>query len=268
MTAVPLTDIEPLRLLLSIRPLGLFSDLDGTLSSIVARPEDATITPRARELLIDLMGSGVRVAVITGRTFEVARSMVNLDGAAYAGNHGLEFWVDNSIEMTTPVGPFPGIVDEALSQGSNLSQFGVTVEIKREGVAFHYREAPDEVRARAEIERAIGLLNATGFQRLEGRKVIELRPNVEENKGTAARKLAHRLGVKSIICIGDDWTDVAMFDAVHALGKQGIEGRSVAVLSREIHPDVLTAGDYSVDGVGGVEWLLAELADAVRPTAG
>jgi trehalose 6-phosphate phosphatase len=266
--AVSLTDIEPLRPLLSIQPLGLFSDIDGTLSPIVPRPEDARITPRCRELLIDLIGNDVRVALITGRTFDVARTMVGIDEAAYAGNHGLEFWVDNSLEVSTPIGPFPGIVDKALSQRSNLSQFGVTVEIKREGVAFHYRQAPDEPSAVFEIERTIGLLNAEEFQRLEGRKVIELRPNVEENKGTAARKLAFRLGLKSIICLGDDRTDVDMFDAVHALAKQGIEGRAVAVMSPEAHPEVLAAADYSVDGVGGVEWLLAELADAVTPTAG
>ena len=268
MTAVPLTDIEPLRSLLTVKPLGLFSDIDGTLSPIVERPEDARVTPRSRELLMDLMESDVRVALITGRTLEVARSMVGLDGAAYAGNHGLEFWVGNSVEVTTPLGPFPRIVDKALSQSSNLSQFGVTLEIKREGVAFHYRRAPDEMRAVAEIERAIGLINAAEFKRLEGRKVIELRPDVEANKGTAARKLAHRLGTKSIICIGDDRTDVEMFNAVHALANRGINGKAAAVMSNEIHPDVLAAADYTVEGVRGVEWLLAEVADAVRRTAG
>ena len=192
--------------------------------------------------------------------------MVAIDEAVYAGNHGLEFWIGNSLSMTTPIGPFPGIVDRALSQAANLAQFGVTVEVKREGVAFHYRQAHDEPRALFEIERTIGLLDADEFERLEGRKVVELRPSIEENKGTAARKLAYRLGVRTIICIGDDRTDVAMFETVRAIGKRGIQGRSIAVLSPEIHPDLLDAADYSVDGVKGVEWLLAEVLRAVAET--
>jgi len=83
-TASPLTDIEPLRSLLIVKPLGLFSDIDGTLSPIVPRPEDAKVTPRCRELLLDLIGKGVRVALITGRELDMARSMTGLEGATYA----------------------------------------------------------------------------------------------------------------------------------------------------------------------------------------
>ena len=144
-----------------------------------------------------------------------------------------------------------------LREVGGLEAAGVTMEAKRAGVAFHYRRAPDEAVAVAEIERAIESAEAARFfQRIEGRKVIELRPKVEASKGTAARRLAHRLGVRGIICLGDDRTDVDMFQAVSALEKEAIEARSVAVMSPEIHPDVLAAADYSVNGVGGVEWLL------------
>jgi len=149
----------------------------------------------------------------------------------------------------------------------NLAAPGVTIERKGAGVAFHYRGAADEAAALAAIERAIESTEAARhFQRIEGRKVIELRPDVEASKGTAARRLAHRLGVRSIICLGDDRTDVDMFQSVAALANEGLEVRSVAVISPEIHPDVLAAADYTVEGVGGVEWLLAELVNAVTWT--
>jgi trehalose-phosphatase len=268
-TAVPLTDIEPLRPLLTVKPLGLFSDIDGTLSPIVERPEDARVTPRCRDLLLRLIEQGVRVALITGRELDVARSMAGLERAAYAASHGLDFWIDGAIEMRVAVGDYPALVDRMLKEIGNLAPPGVTIERKGAGVAFHYRRAADEEVALAGIEQAIESTEAARqFQRIEGRKVIELRPDVEASKGTAARRLAHRLGVRSIICLGDDRTDVNMFRSVTALAEEGIEARSVAVMSPEIHPDVLGAADYSVDGVRGVEWLLAGLADAITQTAG
>src|SRR5437667_12693127 len=103
MAAVPLTDIEPLQNVLSARPLGLFSDIDGTLSPIVERPEDAAVTPRSRSLLEGLMREGVRVAVITGRPLATAQTLVGIDNAAYAANDGLEFWPDVPGEVTVAV---------------------------------------------------------------------------------------------------------------------------------------------------------------------
>lgn len=209
------------------------------------------------------------MALVTGRELDVARSMAGLEGAAYAASHGLDFWIDGLIEMRVAVGEYPALVDRVVREVGDLAELGITIERKGSGVAFHYRRAAHEAAARAGIERAIESTGvARHFQRIEGRKVIELRPDVEASKGTAARRLAHRLGVRSVICLGDDRTDVDMFQSVAALAGEGIETRSAAVMSPEIHPDVLAAADYSVDGVGGVEWLLAELADAVRSTAG
>jgi trehalose 6-phosphate phosphatase len=267
MAAVPLTDIESLRSVLSSRPLGLFSDIDGTLSPIVPRPDEAKVTPRCRALLRQLTGTGVRVALITGRTLDVARSMVRIDGIAYAANHGLDFWVDGSTETEIAAGAPSEIVDRVLAEAENLGAMGVTVEVKGVGVAFHYRRAADEANARDAIKKLVESLGDRGLQRMEGRKVIEVRPDWRANKGTAARRLAPRLGVRGIICMGDDRTDIDMFDAVRSLSTDGAQGCAVAVLSREITPDLLAAADYTVEGVEGVEWLLGELVKAVRGTS-
>jgi trehalose-6-phosphatase len=72
--------------------------------------------------------------------------------------------------------------------------------------------------------------------------------------------------VNSILCIGDDRTDIDMFHAVSTLEQEGIAGRSIAVLSPEVAPDLLDAADYSVAGVAGVEWLLAEVLRAAGGT--
>ena len=268
MPAVPLTAIEPLRYLQSARPLGLFSDIDGTLSPIVERPEDATVTPRSRSLLKRLIQEGVRVSLITGRPLATARAMVGIDGAAYAANHGLEYWLDGRVELAEVVDEYRDLVDQVVAETTHLASFGVQVERKGPGMAFHYRGAPDAEAARTAIFSALEMATASRhFKLCEGRKVIELRPDVSVSKGTATRILATRLGVKAVLCIGDDQTDVDMFQAVRDLRDQGIEGSAVAVLSPEAVEDFLAAADYTVDGVRGVEWLLGEVLKAVAGTS-
>ncbi len=57
--ARPLTSIEPLLPVIRQRPLGLMSDIDGTLSPIVSRPEEATVPEAIRTLLRQLVAKGV-----------------------------------------------------------------------------------------------------------------------------------------------------------------------------------------------------------------
>ena len=93
--------------------------------------------------------------------------------------------------------------------------------------------------------------------------VIELRPPLDIDKGTAVETLAKRLGVKGVICLGDDITDIDMFSATRRLRSQGLATATVAVGSEETAPEVAEAADFTVDGVEGVEWLLAEVVRAL-----
>ena len=247
------------------RPLGVFSDVDGTLAPIVSRSEDAHITPRCRQLLAALIESGARVALITGRTLEDARETVDLDSVAFAASHGLEVWIQGQTERAEGVEPYVEAASSVLEQTSGLRVDGLTVEDKGAIVAFHYRNALNEWAARAAILDAIGRSAAAErFVVHEGRKVVELRPALEVNKGTAVTDLVSRLGVKSLICMGDDVTDLDMFAAAARERDGGMAVALVAVRSPEIAREVMDAADYWVDGVGGVERLLGELVSALR----
>jgi trehalose 6-phosphate phosphatase len=193
--------------------------------------------------------------------------MVGIEEAAYAASHGSEFWVEGVLGLKASGGDQYALLDQLGRARQQLADVGVTVEVKRQGIAFHYRQAPDETIARSRIESLIRSVPAAGsLRRIEGRKVIELRPDIDASKGTATLELAGRLGVEGIVCIGDDRTDVDMFDAVHALGKRGLKGCAIAVMSPEVHPEVPAAADYSVEGVSGVEWLLGEIVEAITRT--
>ncbi len=266
--AEQLRDIGPLRPLLARRPLGLISDIDGTLAPIVAKPEEAAVSPRCRALLSQLTGRGVRVAVITGRTLEVARTMLTLDGVAYAANHGLSLWVDGREETAAAAAAeYVGRAREAIRELAGLDIPGVALEDKGPVLAVHYRRAADEEAARLAVLRAIEASPAArAFRVHEGRKVIELRPPLGIDKGTTLAALVARLGVAAVICLGDDATDIDMFRAVERLREGGLAGTTVAVRSEEATEAVLASADYWVDGVPGVEWLLQELLKALPAT--
>jgi trehalose 6-phosphate phosphatase len=263
--ADPLTSISPVVPLLNRRPLGLFSDIDGTLAPIVPRPEDAKVTPRCRRLLKSLIKEGVKVGLITGRPLAKAREMADVPGVAIAANHGLEVWVKGRNRTPDTVEAYASAARKILEETSALAFDGLVMEHKGPVLAFHYRQANDEVSARRMILEALhSAETARIFSVHEGRKVVELRPPLAVNKGTALVEVASELGCGSLICLGDDNTDVDMFDAARTLDAKGTPSLAVAVTSDETSPLLLESADYNVNGVSGVEWFLGELLSAVR----
>jgi len=267
MTAEELRSIEPLLPLLRQPPLGILSDIDGTLAPIVSNPEDAHISVRSREALRGLMAQGVQVAFITGRAVEKARQMVGLPGTMFAGNHGLNIWDNGALDAPEVLREYVGRARQVIADVCGTQIPGVIVEDKGPVVAFHYRKAPSEAEALAAIRKAIaGSGAAKAFLLQEGRKVLELRPPLPLDKGTALSGLAARMGVKAVLCMGDDATDVDMFRGVNLMRAEGMLGRNIGVWSPEVNPIVLESTDYFVRGVEGIEWMLEELLRALAET--
>jgi trehalose 6-phosphate phosphatase len=262
--AEELRDIEPLGSLLGCQPLGIVSDIDGTLAPIVDDPDAAAISPHCRALLQALMAAGVRVALVSGRSLEKARAMAGLPGAVLAANHGLDIWVDGQVETPGDVREYVQRAKTVLQELGRLNVPGMTVEDKGPVLAFHYRRSKAEADARQAILEALRASpSALAFRIQEGRKVIELRPPLAIDKGTALALLVSRMGARGVLCLGDDTTDVDMFRGVAQLRRGGMPAVNVAVHSPEISPLVLETADYWVRGVAGVEWLLAEIITAL-----
>jgi trehalose 6-phosphate phosphatase len=182
-------------------------DVDGTLAPIVARPELAEVPEETRVELRRLASRYRLVACISGRTGAEARRLVGVDGIFYIGVHGLE------------------LAPEADAWRAPLRQFAARewswVEDKGLTVAFHWREADDEEAARALLEEVAERARAVGLEARWGRKVLELRPPVEADKGTAVRSLLGELRLRRALYAGDDTTDLDAF--------RGLEGLEVAV---------------------------------------
>jgi trehalose 6-phosphate phosphatase len=93
--------------------------------------------------------------------------------------------------------------------------------------------------------------------------VIELRPPLDLNKGTALDELVRRMDAAAVICLGDDATDVDMFRRVRAMRDAGTPAATIAVESAEASDEVLANADFYVGGVEGVESLLEDVLRAL-----
>jgi trehalose 6-phosphate phosphatase len=158
---------------------GIFLDVDGTLAPIVERAEDARVPDEIKRALEPLVPRYGCVACVSGRAALDARRLVGVEGITYAGSHGAELLFPGEDEPTMASGFAewaPRVREFVESQDTG----GLHVEQKGAIVALHWRGVEEEeARARQIAERA------NGFVTHWGRKVLEIRPPVEVNKGQA-----------------------------------------------------------------------------------
>lgn len=238
---------------LAFAPAALVTDVDGTLSHIVARPEYATVGAQISDSLRALIERVSLVAVVTAREEDVARLMVGVPELVYVGNYALE-------------GAAAQRLDEHDLEAAKetvrllLSQFPC-VEIEDKGVSFamHYRNCIDES-MRARILSLVGpVASVAGGRILEGKQVVEMVPRSLPNKDTA---VAHLLGQRNIVgtvYLGDDVSDVPVFEEIRRRRTQGLPGLAVAVVDQETHESVIETSDIRLNGVDAVEAFLLGL---------
>ncbi|HET9015351.1 MAG TPA: trehalose-phosphatase [Thermomicrobiaceae bacterium] len=246
------------------------TDIDGTISRIVSPPSAAVVEPRAREALALLTQRLAVVAVVSGRDARGARRMVGLDGVVYLGNHGMERLEGGALVVSPLVEPYLETVSAATARlRRELSIPGVVVEAKGATASIHYRAAPDpegiEMSVVATARRVAAEL---GLRATRGRRVVEVRPPVDLNKGTAVRQLAAERGLRGLVFVGDDRTDLDAMDAVRDLRRSGtVAGLSIGVVGPETPADVRERADVTVDEVDGVIVLLEGLVAGLRAGA-
>jgi trehalose 6-phosphate phosphatase len=128
------------------------------------------------------------------------------------------------------------------------------VEDKTLSLTYHFREAEDEVAARAELERVAERARAEGLDARWGRKVLEIRPRVEADKGTAVRALLARSGARLGLYAGDDTTDLDGFAGLRSARLE--HAVCVAVASAEGPSGLRAAADLVVAGPEEIAGLL------------
>ncbi len=235
--------------------LAVFLDYDGTLTPIVDDP-DSALLPEATRITIEELAAVMLVAIVSGRDLDDVRGKVGIDGLAYAGSHGLDILHPDGARRrfaTAYVGELDGAQATLEDELDGIP--GVRIERKGFAIAVHDRQVDDpELRTRiAAAVTGVGdehsRLRATG-----GKRIHELRPDIDWDKGRAIEALMAELGAEDHlpVYLGDDLTDEDGFRAVKARG-------GIAVVVRGEGDDRWSIADAALDTPEDSRRFLAEL---------
>src|SRR5919199_6739655 len=243
------------------RKVAVLTDIDGTLAPIVPTPDKSEVSEELKGLLRQLSVQYLLVAGISGRKTEDAFDLIGLADVVYFGNHGFEILRDGDVEVIPEALPYFEKVQELERLArEELAPQGAYVEEKGITASIHYRNAPREVGERCvEFVKREG--ERLGLRITVGRGVVEARPPIKADKGTAVRTLVEQYHPDRAMFIGDDTTDL---DAFRELEKLREEGRlkeilRIGVASDEGPQQIVSEADIFVEGVEGVGELLQEL---------
>ncbi|MFC1644288.1 trehalose-phosphatase [Candidatus Omnitrophota bacterium] len=227
--------------------LYLFLDFDGTLAAIRRHPEKAKISAATVRVLEKLLSQRkTSIAIVSGRKLQDIRKRVGVKGIVYVGNHGLEV-AGGGLRYTLP---------EALKAQETIKKIsrklkaeyrffkGIVVEDKTLTLSVHFRMLQkNRIKEAEQIFRRVTGRYRTGGKVVvtKGKKIWEVRPPVNWNKGKAVLRL---LGEKNKIAsgkvtpiyIGDDKTDEDAFRLLKG------KGYSVKVATNKGEPSL--AGYY------------------------
>lgn len=246
-------------------------DFDGTLSPIVDDPEQAHIHPDAGEVLVELAGKVLAIAVVTGRP---ARQVLDLGGLEEVGDavaaagkelyifgqYGNERWSSSQRRIVGPRPPH-GLATFLRELPRTLRTAGAAdayVEDKGLAVAVHTRRL-------AEPEAAFARLLPVLSEQAEahdlivepGRNVVEVRSGGMD-KGLVVDRLITQLDAKGFLFAGDDLGDMDAFETVRAYAGEGMPTLLVCSASDE-QSALVPLSDVVVPGPAGVLDLLRDL---------
>lgn len=246
--------------LLTSKEPAVFLDYDGCLTPIVKQPELAILSPEMREVLRQL-AEVCPVAVVSGRDRQNVQKLVQLDNLYFGGSHGFDISGPDGMH-TEPGGAAAALpaldeADTALNERLKHIQ-GALVERKRYAIAVHFRNVAEE--QVPVVEQAVDEVLAQHPQLKKGlgKKVFELKPNLDWHKGRAVLWLLEELHLNRPgivpVYIGDDITDEDAFAS--------LQGQGIGILVGA--HDEKTAASYSLKDVNEVQVFLQKLTDRIK----
>ncbi|XP_058104569.1 probable trehalose-phosphate phosphatase F isoform X1 [Magnolia sinica] len=237
--------------------IALFLDYDGTLSPIVDNPERAFMSSAVSQMrdAVKNVADYFPTAIISGRCRDKVLEFIGLTQLYYAGSHGMD--IMGPVTNTASVDDHPNCIRSTDKQGKEVKLFqpaseflpmidevfrslventkgieGAKVENNKFCASVHYRLV-DEKYWPTIAQRVHDILKDYPRLRLtHGRKVLEVRPIINWDKGKAVEFLLESLGLSNCgdvlpIYVGDDRTDEDAFKVL----RDGDRGYGILVSS-------------------------------------
>jgi trehalose-6-phosphatase len=269
-------------------------DFDGVLAPIVGDPDDARPLPDAVQAVHRLAaGTGVRLALVSGRTLADLRRLADPPGGALlVGSHGAQFAGPPGYDIpeaecsasdrsasdrsasdrsasdgpeveSLPEDVVPGMDEQTQALLARVTSAldrisarhpGTFVERKPAGAVLHTRQAPRNAARRATEEALSGPSTWPGVHLTRGKEVIDLSV-VDANKGVALSGLRTRLGL------------APRGGGVLYVGDDVTDERAFAVLDDDCGDVTVKVGEgttiarHRIDDPAAVATLLTRLAD-------
>ncbi|XP_010259016.1 PREDICTED: probable trehalose-phosphate phosphatase F [Nelumbo nucifera] len=234
--------------------IALFLDYDGTLSPIVDDPDRAFMSNAMRSAVRNV-AKYFPTAIISGRRRDMVYEFVGLTELYYAGSHGMD--IMGPVRHSVSADDHPNCIRSTDKQGKEVNLFqpaseflpmidevfrtlventkgikGAKVENHKFCTSVHYRNV-DEKNWPIVAQCVHGVLkNYPRLRLTHGRKVLEVRPVIDWDKGKAVEFLLESLGLGDSadvvpIYVGDDRTDEDAFKVL----REGNRGFGILVSS-------------------------------------
>ncbi|EOA20890.1 hypothetical protein CARUB_v10001225mg [Capsella rubella] len=213
----------------------MFLDYDGTLSPIVDDPDKAYMSSKMRTT-VKKLAKCFPTAIVTGRCIDKVYNFVKLAELYYAGSHGMDIKgpakgfprhkrVKQSL-LYQPASDYLPMIDEVYRQllEKTKSTPGARVENHKFCASVHFRCVDEKKWSELVLQVRSVLKNFPTLKLTQGRKVFEIRPMIEWDKGKALEFLLESLGFGNSnnvfpVYIGDDRTDEDAFKMLRDRGE-------------------------------------------------
>lgn len=235
----------------------VFCDYDGTLAPIVEDPA-AALLPTATRQALERLATRCPVIILSGRDLPDVRNLVGVAGIVYGGSHGFDVVDAGGTAYQRGAEFLPALEQATAELELALGEVpGVLVERKRFAISVHHRRADEALVP--EIERIVDEIGArhAELRRTSGKKLFELRPTLDWNKGRALVWLLEEIlgldGEDAVpVYVGDDETDEDGFGAVR--------DRGLGIVVRGERDDRASRARYSLAGPEEVRQFLEDVA--------
>jgi trehalose-phosphatase len=189
---------------------------------------------------------------------EDVQNLVGIQGIFYAGSHGFDIQGKGFSLILPEAQKAMGVIEEIVVKlKNNLGGIkGILIEEKKFSVAVHYRLVNEE-----EVPKIKNFVDSivkdnSSLRLMEGKKVWEILPAIDWNKGKAIRWIMQALKIPweeaSVIYLGDDTTDEDAFRVVRTRG-------TGVLVSRE---DKVSAADFRLSSPEEVKKLIEMVVES------